>query len=122
MSRKTLCAACGLALVVAAAGSSASMAQGVRRFQPSRPTVSPYMNLFRNNTGPLPNYYSLVRPQIQQEAFNAQQVAQQAQQNSALKMLQSQTAPPLTPTGKSSGFMTFGRAGFMTHGGGGGRR
>jgi hypothetical protein len=103
-------------------------AQGARRYQPSRPTVSPYMNLFRNNVGPLPNYYSLVRPQINQLAVNNQVATQQAQQSASLNMLQSQTAKQAaTPTGKNSWFMTYRRQSFMSApgaggGGGAGRR
>lgn len=35
-----------------------------------RPPVSPYLNLFRNDAGLAPNYYTLVRPQLQQLRFN----------------------------------------------------
>lgn len=94
-----------------------SRGQQARRYQPSRPTVSPYLNLFRNNTGPLPNYYSLVRPQINQLAFNQQQLIQQTQQNASLGLLQNELRQQgTTPTGKHSGFMTYGRQGFMTAG------
>lgn len=44
--------------------------QGRRTYEPSSPTVSPYLNLLRSNLGPLPNYHSLVRPQMRQQAFN----------------------------------------------------
>jgi hypothetical protein len=109
-------------LLLAAALPADAQGQVARRYQPSRPTVSPYLNLFRNNVGPLPNYYSLVRPQINQQAFNTQIAAQQAQQKSALNLLQSQPAQQAaTPTGKSGWFMTFGRQSFMaTPSGGGG--
>lgn len=107
-------------VLVAIAATHEVRGQGVRRYQPSRPTVSPYLNLYRNNTGPLPNYYSLVRPQLNQQAFNNQISAQQAQQNAALGLLQSQAAQPTTtPTGKRSWFMTYGRQSFMTAPGGG---
>jgi hypothetical protein len=101
-------------------------AQVARRYQPSRPTVSPYLNLFRNNVGPLPNYYSLVRPQINQLAVNNQVAAQQAQQSAGLNLLQSQTNQlAATPTGKNGWFMTYGHQSFMsgpgTGGGGVGR-
>jgi hypothetical protein len=102
-----------------------AQAQVARRYQPSRPTVSPYLNLFRNNVGPLPNYYSLVRPQINQLAVNNQVAAQQAQQSASLNMLQSQSSQQaVTPTGKNSWFMTYSRQSFMSApgaGGGGGR-
>ena len=85
------------------------------RYQPSRPTVSPYLNLFRNNTGPLPNYYSLVRPQLYQQSFNQQTLTQQAQQTAAIGTLSTQIRPgTTTQTGKHSGFMVFQRQGFMT--------
>ncbi len=44
--------------------------QAQRRYQPNSPTVSPYLNLLRTNLGPLPNYHSLVRPQLNQQNFN----------------------------------------------------
>jgi hypothetical protein len=41
-----------------------------RTYQPTRPTTSPYLNLLRTDSGPLPNYQSLVRPQLEQQEFN----------------------------------------------------
>lgn len=38
-----------------------------------RPTVSPYLNLFRRDGGGLPNYYTLVRPQINQQQINTEE-------------------------------------------------
>lgn len=89
------------------------------RFQPSRPTVSPYLNLFRNNTGPLPNYYSLVRPQLYQQDFNQRQTQLMGQQAAEIGALQTKTQKlgTTTQTGKGSGFMTFRRHNFMTNGG-----
>lgn len=118
MTQRTLRASISvLALAVASEG----FAQGARRYQPSRPTVSPYLNLYRNNVGPLPNYYSLVRPQLNQQAFNDRVVAQQAQQSATLGVLQSQAAQAtVTPTGKRSWFMTYSRQTFMTPSPGGG--
>ena len=52
-------------------GATASEAQYQRRFEPSRPTISPYLNLFRFNDSNVPNYQSLVRPLQQQRAFRA---------------------------------------------------
>lgn len=96
---------------------SEASAQQARRYRPSSPTISPYLNLLRNdNVGGLPNYYSLVRPQLQQQtfnqqqrAFNAQQLSFEAQQAAALGSLSNQVQPLVTPTGKASGFMTQGR-------------
>lgn len=113
------------ALIVVLALAAASEAQAQARYQPSRPTVSPYMNLFRGNVGPLPNYYSLVRPQINQLAFDRDVATVQLQQKAGLNMLQTQVGKQAaTPTGKHSGFNTYGRQTFMTapSGASGGRR
>jgi len=44
----------------------------------SQPAISPYMNLYRNDTNAnsLPNYFAYVRPQIQQMEANRQQAAE----------------------------------------------
>jgi hypothetical protein len=92
---------------------SVSLAQRPTRYSPSRPTVSPYLNLFRpREVGSVPNYFSLVRPQLQQNEINQlnQQVLQR--QTQAIQQLQtnvlnpqSQAQGPLVaPTGKSSWF------------------
>ena len=104
---------------------SASMAQ-VRRYEPSRPTVSPYLNLFRNDgldNRFLPNYHSLVRPLQQQQRANQTQQRLLQRQTQAIEQLQSnvqgiqqrQAAGPLVaPTGKGSWFARPGtRAKFM---------
>ncbi|TWT33763.1 hypothetical protein KOR34_35970 [Posidoniimonas corsicana] len=68
------------ALVVFATCVPMVSAQGPQRYQPSRPTVSPYMNLLRRNASPVPNYYSFVRPMQRQAAFNQQQATFNQQQ------------------------------------------
>jgi hypothetical protein len=91
---------------------SASMAQ-VRRYEPNRPTVSPYLNLFRNdfNNGPLPNYQALVRPLQLQQEINQQQQRLLLQQNRALRQLDTNlqnfeqravSGQLVAPTGKGS--------------------
>jgi hypothetical protein len=104
-----------LAAAMLALAAVPSYGQQLRRYQPSSPTISPYMNLLRTNVGPLPNYYSLVRPQLNQLEFNRQQVATQAQQAASLRLLEKegQKSQAATPTGKGSWFMTSGRAGYM---------
>lgn len=93
---------------------SAPTAHGQARYQPATPTVSPYLNLLRNNVGGgLPNYYSLVRPQLQQQAFNRQQLATNVQQAANVNLLQSNLDRAITPTGKSAQFMTSGRATYL---------
>jgi hypothetical protein len=69
--------------------SPASEAQ-VRRYEPSRPTVSPYLNLFRNegfDNRSLPNYHALVRPLQQQYDTNQRQQRLLQQQSRALGQL-----------------------------------
>jgi hypothetical protein len=110
---------CASVVVLAALVAAESQAQ-TPRYQPSRPTVSPYLNLFRNNTGPLPNYYSLVRPQLYQQDFNQRQTQMMEQQGAAIGSLQTTTQKlgTTTQTGKGSGYMMFRSQGFMTNGGG----
>lgn len=69
------------------------------------PAISPYMNLFRSdgrNSG-VNNYYSLVRPQLQQQAYN-QQVQTQVQSLQTTTNIQSQqlnqlNTQPINPYG-----------------------
>ncbi len=61
-----------------------------------------------NNGGGLPNYYSLVRPQMQQQDFDRQQAAKQQAQGQKIVTLQDEVQAGLTPTGKGAGFMNFG--------------
>lgn len=92
----------------------ASKAQ--QRYTPSTPTVSPYLNLFQNNRngGPvsraLPNYYSLVRPQLQQNRINNNQQQLIQQQNTVIDQLQQnvqvlQQQPGSVVTGHNSWFL-----------------
>jgi hypothetical protein len=94
---------------------STSMAQ-VRRYEPNRPTVSPYLNLFRNdfNNRALPNYQALVRPLQLQQDINQQQQRLLLQQNRALQQLNTNlqdfeqravTGQLVAPTGKGSWFL-----------------
>jgi hypothetical protein len=94
---------------------STSTAQ-VRRYEPNRPTVSPYLNLFRNdfNNRALPNYQALVRPLQLQQDINQQQQRLLLQQNQALRQLNTNlqnfeqralTGQLVAPTGKGSWFL-----------------
>ena len=115
-AKRETAAACGLVLSLLWA--PLTFAQAPRRYQPATPTVSPYLNLTRSNVGGLPNYYSLVRPQLQQQAFNnqqrvlnAQQQALQIQQSAAVDRLRNSLQQTIAPTGKRAGFMTYGPSG-----------
>lgn len=60
------------------------------RYVPSRPTVSPYLNLLRNDASAATNYYTLVRPQLDQQALNYQQQMMINEQSEEIRQLQSQ--------------------------------
>lgn len=73
-----------------------------------RPTVSPYMNLFRRGGTGLPNYQTLVRPELQQLQTNGLQQAEISQLRSALVAEQQQTrARTLPQTGHESRFRYY---------------
>lgn len=98
-------------LLVGLVAPTVCLAQSVPRYQPSRPTISPYINLLRNNNSAVPNYYSFVRPMQQQMAFNQEQLQFQVRQNAAIRELQAGqlTSPGQGPvTGTSSWFQTPG--------------
>jgi hypothetical protein len=105
------CLLAGFAIGFFFLGATASKAQ-VRRYQPSRPTVSPYLNLFRERTGVVPNYYTLVRPFQDQYHVNQLQQQYMRQQNQVIQQLQSDVyglqrnpaSPVVAPTGKGSWF------------------
>jgi hypothetical protein len=90
------------ALVLTASPDSCS--GQVARYQPRTSTVSPYLNLTgRNNFGGLPNYFALVRPQIQQRQFNTQAARVTQLQALEIASLQSQLRQGVTPEGKTTG-------------------
>ncbi|MEX0641557.1 MAG: hypothetical protein WD468_02595 [Pirellulales bacterium] len=105
-------------LVLAAATASTAGTAQAQRYEPSRPTVSPYLNLFQNNrngrsNSALPNYYSFVRPLQQQNQTNRMQQQLVQQQGGTIGQLQSnvqllqkqlQAGPLVAPTGHSSWF------------------
>ena len=69
---------------------SAQFAYGQRpgsQYVPARPTTSPYLNLLRRDTGVVPNYHALVRPQQQQRAINQQQQQRIQRQDQAIRQL-----------------------------------
>ena len=94
-----------------AQGAGGGRRAGPTRFQPSRPTISPYMNLFRRDTGPIPNYHLYVRPIQRQQALNQQQQLLNVEQGMALQELQlglNQVQRSATgSTGIGAGFRNF---------------
>jgi len=85
-----------------------------RRYSPRTPTVSPNLNLTRTNFDALPNYYSLVRPQLdqnqvnrEQQQFNQREMALRQSQGVELgRITQSIQTGAVTagPTGTGGGF------------------
>ncbi len=61
---------------------STSVRNRTRNFLFNRPTVSPYVNLASRNTSAMPNYHTLVRPQIeaQQKSVKRQRKTAEIQQ------------------------------------------
>jgi len=87
--------------------------EGVVRAQPPglmRPSISPWMGLFQRNPGPLGNYNSYVRPQLDlQNTFRQQQAAIQRQGASISALGQTLSEMEgiggVRPTGTGSVFM-----------------
>jgi hypothetical protein len=110
LSTRRIAALMGVVLVGFVLASDASAQRRSQwQFQPSSPTLSPYLNLLQTNFGPVPNYYSLVRPQLSQQAFNRQVEANQRSQTLRIQALTEEGAPaaPITRTGKAGGFMEY---------------
>ena len=114
MIRKTLvCIGLGITL---ASGSRASNGQDILRYSPRRPTISPYLNLLRNDNGTLPNYYSLVRPQLYQQSFdNRILMANRAQERAVQRLSDVTSAETTGPTGSGSTFGNLSHFGNRSH-------
>lgn len=71
------CLLCGLVIGCTIVGSARSAsAQRNWPYQPSRPTTSPYLNLYRTDSGVVDNYNAFVRPEIEmRNAMGRQQNA-----------------------------------------------
>lgn len=81
-------------------------------YRPSRPTLSPWFNLYRSEGGALDNYHSFVRPEQQLRRTLTQQESAIRQQGASLRTLggqmsSMQQAYPTRPTGTGSTFMNF---------------
>ena len=83
-----------------------------RPVPPPKPTFSPYLDLFRNDPGPLPNYNQFVRPK--QELFRTlrEQHSQLERQRASLGSLQERVTTmerqsQAGATGIGAGFMNY---------------
>lgn len=76
-----------------------------------RPTVSPYLNLVRDDNGAAANYQTLVRPQMEQIDFNRQQQTRLDRLDRQFQSFRNENAYPiqgseqLRETGHSTRFM-----------------
>jgi hypothetical protein len=97
----------GLVLVVGGFA-SASPALAQPRYYPPNGPISPWMNLFQRQPGPLDNYHSYVRPELQlRNTLGLQNTALQ-QQAAGLRLLgEGQQAGQIPATGTASVFMNF---------------
>ena len=79
------------------------------QYQPSTPTISPYLDLLQTNFGPVPNYFSMVRPRLRQESINRQIQANERSRSLRIQALEdgSQAENPLSRTGKAGGFLEY---------------
>jgi hypothetical protein len=108
-------AACLMAMT---AGSQASAQRSAVRDRPpgrnshsgriQRPAVSPYLNLFRRDAGPVPNYQTLVRPQLQQQTtnYNQSRALERIQQN-VNEEIQRVERSAIAPTGHGAFFRFY---------------
>ena len=77
---------------------------------PDTPTVSPYLNLFREESADAaPNYFAFVRPQIQQQAALREQ--QQQLRTLERQVRQASIGAPATAGGRSSQAARYGDTG-----------
>ena len=92
-----------LAVAVCALLACADWAQGQRsrRSYSRPPTLSPYLDLLRVNTGVLPNYQAFVKPRIQQRKFNEQERRSLQTLEKRVRQFSSEAVPA---TGVASGF------------------
>ena len=114
-----------LAMLMALVGSQAVHAQytgnasrnirnATRNFVYNRPTVSPYVNLATpNNSVGLSNYFTYVRPQLEQQEQAIAQQRQSAQMQQQLNQVQDQVRETQQ---QSASMMLTGRMGWSARG------
>lgn len=80
-----------------------------RSYEPASPTISPYVGLLQSNSGAIPNYFSLVRPRLDQQQFNSRVRATERIRSLQIQQLSRNAASsePVLETGNQAGFMQF---------------
>ena len=82
-------------------------------YTPQSPTISPWMGLWRQNTGALDNYHTFVRPQMQLNQTLQMQNAALSRQAMGLQALNNEINQPLEnqsgmlATGQGATFMNY---------------
>jgi hypothetical protein len=110
-----LCCLIVLGVVAALPAAQEARAQGVPGggYQPTQPTFSPWMSLYQHNSGPLDNYHTFVRPQMQLQDTLRQQRTILQDQGEGIQELSGkmnavqQGRSPAHPTGAGSVFMDY---------------
>jgi hypothetical protein len=110
MIKRMLFLTCGwLAMVAVSTTSLYAQRTLDNQYRPERPTISPYAGLLQVENGSIPNYFSLVRPRLEQRAFN-----QQLKETTRVQSLEIQTQGSVavqktagTPTGNTAGFAQY---------------
>jgi len=97
---------------VASLFACSAQAQGIRpSYRPSSPTLSPWLQLYNRNTGPLDNYHSYVRPRQEVYRTFRQQESVIQRQGEGLRNLGQQVMSirqePIRSTGTGSTFMNY---------------
>jgi len=90
-----------------------AQARGPGLYEPQlRPTLSPWLKLYSRQVGPVDNYHTFVRPELElqgtlqrQALFNEQQRAGMSELKSEVTELQ--TGGPVRPTGAGGVFMGY---------------
>ncbi|MDZ4820461.1 MAG: hypothetical protein SGJ20_15955 [Planctomycetota bacterium] len=82
-------------------------------YRPSRPVVSPYINLLQRGGGPLPNYFTYVRPILDQNIVNQQQQTAIMQNQRTMQQMEGQVLRMQESNARPTG--AAGPAGFMNH-------
>ncbi|MCH8046809.1 MAG: hypothetical protein IID44_24165 [Planctomycetes bacterium] len=100
-----------ISLLICGPASAQQPRRSYSPYQPSRPTVSPYIDLLRRRTGELSNYHTFVRPKLRTQAALRQQSNRfgslQRQFGGLQRQFSSLQNTQAAPTGIGGGFMNF---------------
>jgi len=110
-----LIAVAGLALslgVVTFAQAQGYAPRRPRRYEPATPTLSPYLNYFRADRGPISNYHTYVRPEEKlRRAFTSQRTELRRQERSLRGLKREvhrvEQFGSAAPTGTSATFFNY---------------